>query len=149
MEKDCDVTTTSTHLHTCTLCEASGGIVVSFDDGRITDIRGDKDDPHSHSFLCPKARGLSDVHEDPDRLHHAIVAALRTMDALDPALTRREAEEVVYACLSYEVAHILTVEQGWSGAQYEAWISRSPRSLLPPDRPERARSRTKRVAKEA
>lgn len=51
---------TSTHLHTCTFCEASCGIVVSVDDGRITDIRGDKDDPHSRGFLCPKARALSD-----------------------------------------------------------------------------------------
>ncbi len=65
--------TTSTHLHTCTLCEASCGIVVSVDDGRITDIRGDKDDPHSHGFLCPKARALSDIHEDPDRLRHPMV----------------------------------------------------------------------------
>lgn len=77
-----------------------------------------------------------------------IVAALRRMDALDPALTRREADDIVYTCLSFEVAHILTVERGWSGAQYEAWISRSLRSLLRRDRPERARPRTKRFAKE-
>lgn len=65
--------TRTTHLHTCTLCEASCGIVVSVDDREIADIRGDKDDPHSHGFICPKARALKDVHEDPDRLRHPMV----------------------------------------------------------------------------
>jgi hypothetical protein len=37
VKKNCDVTTVSTHLHTCTLCEASCGIVVSVDDERIAD----------------------------------------------------------------------------------------------------------------
>ena len=68
-----------------------------------------------------------------------IVAALGRMDALDPALTRTEAEDLVYTCLSFEVAHILTVERGWTGPQYEAWISRSLRGLLNPDRPRRRR----------
>jgi anaerobic selenocysteine-containing dehydrogenase len=67
----------TTHLHTCTLCEAGCGIVVSVDGGRIPDIRGDKDDPHSKGFLCPKARALSDLHDDPDRLRHPLV---RTAD---------------------------------------------------------------------
>lgn len=70
-----------------------------------------------------------------------IVAALQRMDALDPALTRVEAEDLVYTCLSFEVAHILIVERRWTGPQYEAWIARSLRSLLRPDRP-RCRRRT-------
>jgi AcrR family transcriptional regulator len=71
-----------------------------------------------------------------------IVAALRALDALDPTLGEGEAEDMVYTCLSFEVAHILTVERGWCTGQYEAWISRSLRSLLRPDR-RRDRSRTK------
>ena len=63
----------STHLHTCTLCEASCGIVVTVDDDRVTDVRGDKDDPHSKGFLCPKARALGDLHHDPDRLRRPVV----------------------------------------------------------------------------
>ena len=92
---------------------------------------------------------LAEVRRQAHSGRSRIVAALRKMDALDPALTRREAEDIVYTCLSFEVAHILTVERGWSGAQYEAWIARSLRSLLAPDRLERARSRTKRPTKEA
>src|SRR5687767_12053377 len=56
------------HLRTCTLCEAVCGIVITEEGGQITDIRGDADDPFSQGYLCPKALGLKDVHEDPDRL---------------------------------------------------------------------------------
>ena len=56
------------HLRTCTLCEAVCGLVVTEEHGRVTDLRGDPDDPFSRGYLCPKALGLKDVHEDPDRL---------------------------------------------------------------------------------
>ncbi len=56
------------HFRTCTLCEAMCGIVIEQRDGAITSIRGDKDDPFSRGHICPKAMGLKDVHEDPDRL---------------------------------------------------------------------------------
>lgn len=56
------------HLRTCTLCEAVCGVVITEENGRITDVRGDPDDPFSKGYLCPKAVGLKDVHEDPDRL---------------------------------------------------------------------------------
>ncbi|MBA3288030.1 MAG: hypothetical protein H0U21_08430 [Acidimicrobiia bacterium] len=63
-----------------------------------------------------------------------IVAALGSMGALDPALTRAEAENITYTCLSFEVARVLTVERGWSDEQYEMWIGRSlSRLLLPAD----------------
>lgn len=91
---------------------------------------------------------LAEVRRQAHTGRSRLVAALRRMGALDPALTKAEAEDIVYTCLSFEVAHILTVERRWSGAQYEAWIARSLRSLLAPDRPQRARSRTKRAAKE-
>ena len=77
-----------------------------------------------------------------------IVAALRAMDALDPDLSRREAEDIVYTCLSFEVAWILTVERGWSAKQYELWVARSLRGLLTPDR-RRSRSLKKQPAREA
>lgn len=85
---------------------------------------------------------LGEVRRQAHTGRSRIVAALRAMDALDPALTTREAEDIVYACLSFEVARILTVERAWSGAQYEAWVARSLRVVLRPDR----RRRTKRPA---
>ena len=56
------------HFRTCTLCEAMCGIVISTDGPRVTDIRGDPDDPFSRGHICPKAVALQDVHDDPDRL---------------------------------------------------------------------------------
>ena len=56
------------HYRTCTLCEAMCGIVVTTDGPRVTDIRGDTEDPFSKGHICPKAVALRDVHDDPDRL---------------------------------------------------------------------------------
>jgi hypothetical protein len=62
-----------------------------------------------------------------------IVAALVSRDALDPDLTRAEAADVVYALMSPEVHRILSVERGWSPDRYEAWLTRSLRTLLRSD----------------
>jgi anaerobic selenocysteine-containing dehydrogenase len=44
------------------------GVVIESDARGITTIRGDREDPFSQGHICPKAMGLKDVHEDPDRL---------------------------------------------------------------------------------
>ncbi|MCM2258117.1 MAG: molybdopterin-dependent oxidoreductase, partial [Vicinamibacteria bacterium] len=44
------------------------GIVIRGEGGRITDIRGDADDPFSRGHVCPKAVALQDLHDDPDRV---------------------------------------------------------------------------------
>ena len=38
------------------------------DGDAILSIRGDKDDPFSRGYLCPKGVALEDVHHDPDRI---------------------------------------------------------------------------------
>ena len=57
-----------TRLHTCVLCEATCGITVQLEDGRVTGIRGDRDDPFSRGHVCPKAAALPDVMNHPDRV---------------------------------------------------------------------------------
>ncbi len=52
----------------CNLCEAICGLQVTVEAGRVTDIRGDRDDPLSRGHICPKATALADLHTDPDRL---------------------------------------------------------------------------------
>ncbi len=92
---------------------------------------------------------LADIRRQALTGRSRIVAALRSMDALDPALDPTETQDIVYTCLSFEVAHILTAERGWNASQYEAWISRSLRGLLRPDpRPDRPSSRAKRQPEE-
>ena len=57
---------------TCTLCEACCGIEVHVEGDRIVAIHGDRLDPLGKGRICPKARALKDLHEDPDRLRHPI-----------------------------------------------------------------------------
>ena len=71
-------------LGVCNLCEAICGLVVTLDGGRITDIRGNPDDPLSRGHVCPKAIALQDVHEDPDRLRRP-VRRVRTGSPTDGA----------------------------------------------------------------
>ena len=39
----------------------------------VVSIRGDREDVHSHGFICPKAHGLKALHEDPDRLRTPLI----------------------------------------------------------------------------
>jgi anaerobic selenocysteine-containing dehydrogenase len=57
-----------TAYRTCPLCEATCGLEITLDDGRVEGIRGDADDVFSHGFICPKGFSLKALHEDPDRL---------------------------------------------------------------------------------
>ncbi|MEV4265998.1 molybdopterin-dependent oxidoreductase [Kribbella sp. NPDC049584] len=52
----------------CNLCEAICGVLVTVENGHVTDIRGDESDPLSRGHICPKAVALRDLQEDPDRL---------------------------------------------------------------------------------
>lgn len=61
-----------THFRTCNLCEAMCGIVIKHDGEKVLSIKGDKDDPFSKGYICPKATALQDLHEDSDRLRHPI-----------------------------------------------------------------------------
>ena len=61
-------TSTRTHHRVCHLCEAMCGLVIQTEGDKVTDVRGDKDDPLSRGHVCPKAVALQDIHEDTDRL---------------------------------------------------------------------------------
>lgn len=61
-----------THFRTCTLCEAMCGIEIKHDGKKVLSIKGDKSDPFSKGYICPKATALQDLHEDPDRLRHPV-----------------------------------------------------------------------------
>ena len=61
-----------THYRACNLCEAICGVAIEHEGGKILSIRGDAEDPLSRGHICPKAFGLKDIHEDPDRLKRPI-----------------------------------------------------------------------------
>ena len=65
-------TDAQTHFRTCNLCEAMCGIVIKHDGKKVLSIKGDKNDPFSKGYICPKATALQDLHEDSDRLRHPV-----------------------------------------------------------------------------
>jgi len=46
--------------------------------GRVVAVRGDRDDPFSGGYICPKATALADLHHDPDRLRTPLVRTTET-----------------------------------------------------------------------
>ena len=64
------------HYRNCNLCEAICGIEITVRDSarnsQQLDIRGDKDDPFSRGYICPKAVALQDIHFDKDRLRQPV-----------------------------------------------------------------------------
>ncbi len=60
-------------FRTCPLCEATCGLRIETENGRVTGIRGDADDPFSKGFICPKGSTLGTLHDDPDRLRRPLL----------------------------------------------------------------------------
>ncbi|WP_309573059.1 molybdopterin-dependent oxidoreductase [Deinococcus sp.] len=56
------------YYRACNLCEAICGLQLTVREGRVTDVRGDPEDPLSRGHICPKGTALPDLHADPDRL---------------------------------------------------------------------------------
>jgi anaerobic selenocysteine-containing dehydrogenase len=64
---------TEVHHRTCPFCEATCGLRIETSGSEVVSIRGDEDDVLSHGFICPKAYGLKELHEDPDRLTQPLI----------------------------------------------------------------------------
>ncbi|KIU14107.1 molybdopterin-dependent oxidoreductase [Mycolicibacterium llatzerense] len=62
-----------TALRICPFCEATCGLTLTIDDGRITGARGDHDDVFSAGFICPKGASFGELDNDPDRLTRPLV----------------------------------------------------------------------------
>ena len=56
------------HYRTCPFCEATCGLEIETEGREVVSVRGDADDVLSRGFICPKAYGIKQLHEDPDRL---------------------------------------------------------------------------------
>ncbi len=64
---------TRTAYRTCPLCEATCGVAIEIEGDRVVRVRGDKEDPFSRGFICPKGSTLGELHHDPDRLRTPLV----------------------------------------------------------------------------
>jgi anaerobic selenocysteine-containing dehydrogenase len=63
---------TSTHYRNCHLCEAICGLEIKVADGIVQSVRGDKDDPLSNGYICPKAATILDIQGEPDRMKRPV-----------------------------------------------------------------------------
>ena len=63
----------ATHYRTCPFCEATCGLEIEVEGREVVSVRGDAEDVFSEGFICPKAYGIKQLHEDPDRLTAPLV----------------------------------------------------------------------------
>ena len=88
---------------------------------------------------------LSEIRRQRHVGQSRIVTALVERGALDPTLEPSEAADFVYLLWSPDAHRILTVERGWSGERYEAWLAHAmvgallPAGAVPADSTDNAR----------
>ncbi len=58
----------ATHYRTCPFCEATCGLEIETEGREVVAVKGDAADVFSRGFICPKAYGIKQLHEDRDRL---------------------------------------------------------------------------------
>jgi anaerobic selenocysteine-containing dehydrogenase len=69
--------------HVCPLCEAGCGLQSTVDGGAVAAVRGNPDHVASRGHVCPKAFGLTELHNDPDRVKTPLLRA--SNGRLEPA----------------------------------------------------------------
>ncbi len=57
----------------CPLCEATCGLELTVEAGRIARVRGDGEHVFSHGFICPKGVAFGELVHDPDRLRRPLI----------------------------------------------------------------------------
>ena len=56
----------------CRICEPLCGMVATVENGRLAQLRPDRDHPLSRGYACPKGIAMADVQNDPDRVTHPL-----------------------------------------------------------------------------
>src|SRR3954447_12345865 len=56
----------------CRICEALCGMVATVEDGRVVQLRPDREHPLSRGYACPKGIAMAEVQNDPDRVLHPL-----------------------------------------------------------------------------
>jgi len=72
---------TRTERSYCRICTSMCGIVVEVQGDQVLRVRGDRDHPLTHGYMCPKGRALPRMHHHPQRIERP---RLRTGDSFQP-----------------------------------------------------------------
>ncbi len=86
----------------CPFCEATCGLAVEVEGAAIVSVRGDKDDPFSRGYICPKAYGLKELYHDPDRLRGPV---RRTANGWEEISWEEAYEEVAARLIAVREQH--------------------------------------------
>jgi anaerobic selenocysteine-containing dehydrogenase len=97
-------------LRICPLCEATCGLTLTIEDGRVTGARGDREDVFSQGFICPKGASFAELDNDPDRL-------TRPMVRRDGVLTEASWDEA-YAVIAERLGDVIRDHGGTSVGVY-------------------------------
>ena len=57
----------------CFDCHSRCGVILDVEDGRVTGIKGDKDHPFSHGYICPKGKACMEIIYHPDRIRKPLI----------------------------------------------------------------------------
>ena len=101
---------TRTALRICPLCEATCGLTLTIDDGRVAGARGDREDVFSAGFICPKGASFAELDNDPDRLAAPLIRR-------DGELTEATWDEA-YAAVAEGLGDVLREHGGTSVGVY-------------------------------
>ncbi|MFL0283876.1 molybdopterin-dependent oxidoreductase [Mycobacterium sp. SMC-18] len=99
-----------TALRICPFCEATCGLTLTLEDGRVTGARGDHDDVFSAGFICPKGASFGELDNDPDRLTRPLVRR-------DGVLTEATWDEA-YAVVADRLGAVIAAHGGASVGVY-------------------------------
>jgi anaerobic selenocysteine-containing dehydrogenase len=86
----------------CPFCEATCGLAIEGEGKAIITVRGDKDDPFSRGIICPKAYGVKELYDDPDRLRQPV---RRTADGWEEITWEEAYAEVSSRLLAVREQH--------------------------------------------
>jgi anaerobic selenocysteine-containing dehydrogenase len=107
----------------CRLCPAHCGVLATIVDGRLTEVRGDPDNPVFKGYTCPKGRALPDIHNDPARILHT---HKRQPDGGHAAISVEQAMDEIAAKLRATIDRYgprsVALYTGTNGAPYPASV---------------------------
>jgi len=96
----------------CRMCDDRCGIVVSLEDGRVVDVRGNDAHPWSHGRLCVKARAAVDIVNHPDRLLRPLKRRGNDWEELPLRQALDEIAERLQAIIARDGARSVSVWKG-------------------------------------
>lgn len=107
----------------CRFCHANCAMLADIEDGRVTAVRGDPDDPVFGGYTCIKGRQLAEAHNSPERL---MTCQLRGQDGqFSPLSTEAALDHVgerLRAIIDAHGAHSVAIYAGTYAFQNSAGV---------------------------